>query len=570
LSVASSRPFSSANSPSFASTESNVLSSSPPPAGERLRVAVVGGGCAGLSTALHLAPLVDAGLVASPIDVYDASSGVPGRDIGVGIWSTGLDPFLHSDRESHQMVYDCMTASGSFLGDVGYRTPNGAWLTKSHLPVTLEERRASGMPALLFLRERDMLHALQKAVHWEERRGTIQMHRDGNKTRVQGIEENSSKPWSTRLKLGTGNDMSNRDYHLIVAADGMNSVLRKMYGGHDDDTKILKTGTAALPSPIGLPDSPSQQSKSSWDESQQQEAVGMQDRSYTVFRGNAKLSTSDMGEGGASFQTWGTGQSMRFATVPMSFKGPMNTREERQVWFITIDDKDIANEADPVRRREMLLDAFSSWHEPIRQTVEATPPEEILIERAIAHRHCMGPILNMNKLIQQIRGTRPPSSGEGPNLIFVGDAYMTIDPILAQGFTCAMEGAAALRRTVQESCKSCESDPFLAFDPYTLRSELKSRHNARIDRLICLLRATELVQTLGQPTGGSLLGLFNTNLLRPITKVFPNFIKAPIFDAVLKYSLGLGFRGDALEQASTSEEEKASLTRKASEAIRVR
>jgi hypothetical protein len=73
-----------------------------------------------------------------------------------------------------------------------------------------------------------------------------------------------------------------------------------------------------------------------------------------------------------------------------------------------------------------------------------------------------------------------------------------------------------------------------------------------------LLRATELVQTLGQPTGGSLLGLFNTNFLRPITKVFPNFIKAPIFDAVLKYSLGLGFRGDALEQASTSEGGKAS------------
>lgn len=75
-----------------------------------MRVAIVGGGAAGLSTALHLSPLVEKGLISSPIDVYEkgikessshnhktneqesqySGSGSIGRDIGVGLWSTAL------------------------------------------------------------------------------------------------------------------------------------------------------------------------------------------------------------------------------------------------------------------------------------------------------------------------------------------------------------------------------------------------------------------------------------------------------------------------------------------------
>jgi 2-polyprenyl-6-methoxyphenol hydroxylase-like FAD-dependent oxidoreductase len=125
----------------------------------------------------------------------------------------------------------------------------------------------------------------------------------------------------------------------------------------------------------------------------------------------------------------------------------------------------------------------------------------------------------------------------------MGDAYMTVDPILAQGFTLAMEGASVMRRTVEQSCVPFEKEPTLAFDPYKLRTEFQERHDARTDRLVCLLRATELVQALGQPTGAA--GAFNTKVLRPIVRLLPNFIKAPIFDAVLKYSLGLSQRRPA-------------------------
>ena len=122
--------------------------------GERLRVAVCGGGVAGLSVALHLAPLVTAGKISGPIDVFEAG-GNNGRDIGVGVWSTALDAFRVSNVDSHQLVYNDMIQHGYFVRDVGYRTPKGHWLATSRLDGT--------MPDLLFLREKDLLSALRKA-----------------------------------------------------------------------------------------------------------------------------------------------------------------------------------------------------------------------------------------------------------------------------------------------------------------------------------------------------------------------------------------------------------------------
>lgn len=279
---------------------------------------------------------------------------------------------------------------------------------------------------------------------------------------------------------------------------------------------------------------------------------------------------------------------MRFATVPMQYPSAgAKCDNERQVWFITIEDDTINNEPDPVRRRDLLLEAFRDWHDPIRQTVLATPPEDILMERALAHRHCMGPVLNFNSnVVKNLSGRRPPSSGEGPAIVFVGDAMMTVDPILAQGFTMAMEGAALLRTSIENSCimpeqpqqhqsvqppltpaggntpgsSMSEKDPPLAFDPIRLRRELKARHLRRMDRLICLLRATELVQALGQPSSGNTTGMFNTKILRPLTKLTPDFIKTPIFDAILRYSLGLGLFSKITERRKSGGSTPATTT----------
>jgi 2-polyprenyl-6-methoxyphenol hydroxylase-like FAD-dependent oxidoreductase len=336
--------------------------------------------------------------------------------------------------------------------------------------------------------------------------------------------------------LLSNGEATERDYHLIVAADGMNSTLRQQYGGHRRLQRL--TGTNAL-----FDSESASSAVRSWDDSDwQAQANVVEDRKYTVFRGNANLTVKETGMNGVGFQTWGVGKSMRFATVPLSFPSGESKRTEKQVWFITTSDDSIAEEPDAIKRREMLLAAFADWHDPIPRMVEATPPDEISFERAKAHRHSVPPVLNINQVLTSAKKRQPTASGPGPAMVFVGDSFMTVDPILAQGFTMAMEGASQLAQAVEKGCQSStDGNLSLAFDPDTLRKELMDRYETRYDRLLCLLRATELVQALGQPQGG-FSGFVSKNIVRPLMRFSPDFIKRPFFNAMLKYSLGVPIR----------------------------
>ncbi|CAB9502333.1 expressed unknown protein [Seminavis robusta] len=510
---------------------------------ERMRVAIIGGGPSGLSTALHLAPLASAGLISSPIDIFEESpkQAKTARSIGVGIWSTALEPFRVSDRPSHQLVWQKMTNQGSWIDQVGYRTPNGDWLvhsrlaTKHHDTTTTntndEEEEDKHTPGLLFLRESDFHATLRMAVAAEELNHTIRVHAN---TPVKSLHEQSPHAWSAPLLLQDGT-ITERDYHLIVAADGIHSRLRKAYGGRRRRERRL-TGASAFPT---TPNHSTSQLKSSWEEHSHGETTQLEDRQYNVFRGNAPSDNNNI----HNFQTWGEGKSMRFATVHMTHPAKDGTRHDKQVWFITTDDTTILQEQDPVQRKKLLLDAFADWHDPIGQMVASTPAEEILAERAMAHRHSIGPVDDMNEVLKRINKKRPPSSGRGPAMVFIGDAFMTVDPILAQGFSVGMEAAADLPASVAASCQPFQ-DKELLFDPYKLRSELMTRHERRLDRLVCLLRATEIVQALGQPRDGTMSGFLAKHVLRPLMKMAPNFVKTPFFNAMLTYSLGLGLSGN--------------------------
>mmetsp|Transcript_29387 Transcript_29387/g.68016 ORF Transcript_29387/g.68016 Transcript_29387/m.68016 type:complete len:98 (+) Transcript_29387:78-371(+) len=96
----------------------------------------------------------------------------------------------------------------------------------------------------------------------------------------------------------------------------------------------------------------------------------------------------------------------------------------------------------------------------------------------------------------------------------------------------AMEGAFALRSTLEANCQA-------TFDPIALRKALKEGHVQQQDRLVSLLRATELVQALGQPPTGGFGGFVSRRVMRPMMYISPDFIKRPIFNAMLKYSLGV-------------------------------
>jgi len=608
---------------------------------------VVGGGAAGMTAALHLSPLVSAGLIQT-VDVYESTqtrkstsdlthkrnsgheddsasgkqlypgSGALGRNIGVGIWSTAWWPFLRSlqlgisstndsviskqkNRQSFKTLLQDLESCGSYVGDVGYRTPNGSWLVKSELnshpfgindllhnnnndlssKSIIEEDQID--PALLFVRERDLLSCLRNAVKIEQRLGTVKYH---SGIRVNGIDDINGELGS--LVLQHTDDIENESlswmspqYHLIIAADGLYSSLRSRFAGHN---------SAHVTAGMTLGD-PQNMIESEWDHTKgQREATQIEDREYVVFRGNAPKLNSDEEDGSGSFQTWGEYRNMRFAAVPFcheiedleddeddtsnsgghysqsqSFK---SKQQDEEVWFATMSDPSFVHKAnaaatshDAEERKQMLLDAFGEWHKPISTLISSTPADEIMYEIAIAHRHNTAPVFDLARIMEfeqlqdkmakaredggkdlkNINSDDIKINGQGPTLVFIGDAQMAIDPVLAQGFTMAMEAGASLAKSIEGTLIQAPSDGASSSygipQPDLLQQQLLQRHYSRERRLLQLLRSTELVQILAQPSGfGATLA---TWFIRPVVMLCPEMLKKKVFDYMLRYSLGL-------------------------------
>jgi len=561
----------------------------------QLQIAIVGGGATGLSAALHLAPLVDRGIIAKPIHLYESKSlsqcqNNNSRTIGVGIWSTALVPFTKRStcddsntlivRPTHAQVIRNLEYFGTYLKDVGYRIPNGNWLVQGSLNTqslssmlaqnehTLEDSGNDSLtPSLLFIRECDFLQTLRDAVSREERDyGTIVTHYGTDNPSSLGTSKVTAihiPTWHEYQNLGKTGDpykslagqlvFENKElsdpFHLIIAADGMNSNLRQKYGGYPA-SELLEGGSDRKM----IDFSPSKK--------KDDRSIAIEDRNYTVFRGNTYLKKSDgSAEESINFQTWGEGKSMRFAAVSMSYPvethstnniGDIprddelpnsNLRKHTQVWFATTSDKHICNEKDPVKQKEMLLKAFSDWHDPIERLIKSTPVENIIIDRGVAHRHSVNQVFNLSAISRtddvDDKTLTDPLLGSGPILLFTGDACMTIDPVLAQGFTMGMESASSLASCLErcyavDQCR--DHDKGIAIP--TLKRELNARQSQRYERIMCVLRATDLVQSLAQPNKG-LSGFISRKILRPLFAVTPSFIKKGIFMRTIQYSLGI-------------------------------
>ncbi|EJK58716.1 hypothetical protein THAOC_21133, partial [Thalassiosira oceanica] len=126
-----------------------------------------------------------------PSDHGQSSDNASGADGQQGIANSGLSDLIqrHKDRRSYKTLLQDLEACGSYVGDVGYRTPDGGWLVRYELnssPFGIDDlllseyEGAKGMvgdivkenPALLFVRERDLLSCLRNAVRAEGRKGT--------------------------------------------------------------------------------------------------------------------------------------------------------------------------------------------------------------------------------------------------------------------------------------------------------------------------------------------------------------------------------------------------------------
>jgi 2-polyprenyl-6-methoxyphenol hydroxylase-like FAD-dependent oxidoreductase len=491
-----------------------------------------------------------------------AQCGINGRNIGVGIWSTALQPLVHH----YPSLVSHLEDIGSYVDNVGYRTPNGDFLATSRLDThgIFAERDLPNHghgseegkydPALLFVKEWQFLQALRTHVLEQQSIGNLHLYTakdstDGSTT-VSNITHTDSQ-FAGNLQFANG-DISESDYHLIISASGTQCSLRKKYTGYCHLKKLWKR-VHNLQSKDDI--NPKMDLNAKWESQQQVEKNMVESRGYTIFRGMAPLTHAQAKMHHVSFQTWGEGDSKRFAAVEMTTNNGTE-QEQMEVWFATTSNPLLAEEKDLERRKELLLKEFSDWHDPVRRLVEATPAELIGREKAVAHKHCVTPVRNVGEILDYQQFQRESqsgvssgngihfNSGPGPVLAFTGDAAMTVDPVLAQGFTIAMEAAADLADTLRLCVGNKASLPTsaplgLAFNPEALRSSLVLRNQRRYGRMLSLLRSTELVQALAQPTSMSLSGQFSKNVVRPIMKWTPNFIRKAVFSVMMKYSLGL-------------------------------
>lgn len=537
---------------------------------EKLRIAIVGAGASGMSTALHLAPLAKKGLIAMPIDIYEKSSpsdvhphvlhpesgdedfhpgsGHVGREVGIGIWSTALVPFLRKKSKTHLDLIKDLEEKGQYVGRVGYRTPSGNWLTRGKLNTSgllmsqIDNVDKTHDPALLFIREKDFLSSLRNACKVEEsNNGTIRIHTN-TEVKDVALPDTADKAFSGFLKFSDDNNVHSSDsYHLIISADGMQSFFRKNYAGYSNEWE-RKTGIT-------------EKLSQAWEEHVFEGMNVIEDRKYTVFRGNAPLSDTEAHMDGFSFQTWGEGKSMRFAAVGMSHptSNKESKRQEEQVWFATICDSETKGIKNADERKQLLVKSFKNWHDPVASLIESTPSDEIYMERGVAHKHSTFPIFNLSHIIDY-QDQRRSSVSPGPILMFTGDAAMTVDPVLAQGFTVAMESAADLAQTLDQ-CLSGDQDGIESIRS-NVEDALLKRNQRRYERMLCLLRATELVQAISQPSD-TLSGIISNRILRPAMMIVPSFVKETIFSYMIKYSLGL-YGSQTLYSKGNSDITKAS------------
>lgn len=484
---------------------------------------------------------------------------------------------------------DELNSCGRYIGPVGYRTVDGSFLARSSLPRYENEYQCDDNddsnfdkygginPGLLFVSEGELISALARGgnnnnnnmlnIVYNCEVEDVILSGDEYKLQFTNTKNNNNDGLQKDCSEEESSSLSSPSpgYDMIIVADGAFSKIRR---NNKRQFPATTTSTAYNMS-----------------------AYGIEDRGYTIFRGNASLSDyhhnhkhnhnhnhehkhkheqiSTNYSNGASFQTWGDGQCMRFAACPMMTDADAAAGRYRYVWFATMettehdldldhnnnnnlnsnsssydDDDSTKCYNNAANKKELLLNKFGDWHDPIGELIRSTAEDAILCERAIGHLDVHNNVhhaLDLH-LHSPTCTAMHSNSANDPILVFAGDADYCIDPVLAQGFSIGLEDAASIGSLVRRCAEAAVSkNEFLV----QARGEVHEWNKRKETRLKRVLNATALVQILAQPGGGDgdgaalLLRSKMVQWTRKCMRVTPDFVMTPAFDAMMRYSVGL-------------------------------
>eukprot|EP01036_Dinobryon_divergens_P025459 gene25459-34009_t len=377
-----------------------------------------------------------------------------------------------------------MKSSLRMIDHSGYRAVNGDWLAQ---PQQKLSEITSGSPALGFVRSDILESALDLAL---EKQVNVRVL-DG--AMVTGITTQANGSSEVEVRVKTDDGEQTLTAQLLIAADGMESRVRGWTGLHRPENDL-------------------------------------QYRGYQVYRGVSAEPISD------AFQTWGP--HCRFAAVPVKVEGGSTSTEysNGSAWFAAIagprshhqpsSSSDAVAMDYPFRNGGVsvsestlkdLRNRFRNWHHPIENILARSDLTSLSVTCALASPTTLW------------KGEETSGATNGP-VFFVGDARVTLDPILAQGAGMAVEDAAELSKAIYASLiQKGDGDCSTAVD---WSSALKRYHRSRVNRTLRLQILSDVAQVVGNLPSGSLLSLRDELLKR-----LPQRVTGNLFNWVLHKSV---------------------------------
>eukprot|EP00039_Didymoeca_costata_P027228 m.17861 g.17861 ORF g.17861 m.17861 type:complete len:439 (+) comp6133_c0_seq1:259-1575(+) len=432
------------------------------------RILIVGAGIGGLSMGVALRRSVPNATI-HVIERRTQEAWLKSLRNNVGLWSPALACLKKFD------VLDKLKKE--FVTKSSYKNTAGDTLARPSF--TLDSRSPEN-PSLAFVSESDLSNILAK---------------DFLNSNQRDQEDMVIKFGSEFQSLSSSIDNGLSDYNLIVAADGSYSKVfstihhqvqqqlspkdkladKNISMGHVDTYGLIKSIISPPP-------------KNIW---------GLQPQGYTVFRGTSAYHIEE------SFQTWGP--SARFAVVPC----PGGC-----AWFAAITNEssqdDTADEPQYVyKKRKEITAFFENWHSPIPDIINAEESDDSMVPgiKAIA-----------TKDIAESKPNEIKLGNKSIPVVFVGDAFHTLDPILAQGAGVAIEDAVNFTHLYSKT--------------EDVQSSISEFYEQKQSRLMRLQFLQTQAQFMGHREHPSICKMRDTMLLN-----LPQNLKSFLFDFAIRYSV---------------------------------